>query len=152
VQKILTDLPFYVYFRLVFGWVETPEVLGPNLVHLHRGSVGTSPTGRDREDNVMLEMDYPHPDSTWPDTQSLIKSELQHLTDIQHRLGHGWTLQRRRSELSGTEIGVRHVHHSCLAPARPHVRAVAFGRAGTARLSAVTARATTITLAGMTDR
>ena len=31
------------------------------------------------EDKVMLETDYPHKDSTWPDTQELIRSELEHL-------------------------------------------------------------------------
>jgi predicted TIM-barrel fold metal-dependent hydrolase len=32
------------------------------------------------EDNVMVEADYPHPDSVWPDTQELIRGELSHLT------------------------------------------------------------------------
>ena len=32
------------------------------------------------EDKVMVEVDYPHVDSTWPDTQALLESELQHLT------------------------------------------------------------------------
>jgi predicted TIM-barrel fold metal-dependent hydrolase len=31
------------------------------------------------EDKVMIESDYPHADSTWPDTQSLIADELGHL-------------------------------------------------------------------------
>jgi predicted TIM-barrel fold metal-dependent hydrolase len=31
------------------------------------------------EDHVMLESDYPHQDSSWPETQSLIRDELQHL-------------------------------------------------------------------------
>lgn len=30
-------------------------------------------------DKVMLESDYPHADSSWPDTQELIRSELEHL-------------------------------------------------------------------------
>jgi predicted TIM-barrel fold metal-dependent hydrolase len=29
---------------------------------------------------VMLESDYPHADSSWPDTQSLIRGELEHLS------------------------------------------------------------------------
>jgi len=31
------------------------------------------------EDNVMVEADYPHPDSVWPDTQELIRGELNQL-------------------------------------------------------------------------
>src|SRR5262249_46180000 len=31
------------------------------------------------EHKVMVESDYPHGDSTWPDTQPLIASELRHL-------------------------------------------------------------------------
>jgi predicted TIM-barrel fold metal-dependent hydrolase len=29
------------------------------------------------EDKIMLEVDYPHQDSSWPDTQSLVRSELE---------------------------------------------------------------------------
>jgi predicted TIM-barrel fold metal-dependent hydrolase len=32
------------------------------------------------EDRVMLEVDYPHTDSTWPDSQALFESELHHLS------------------------------------------------------------------------
>ena len=31
------------------------------------------------EDHVMVEMDYPHPDSVWPETQQLLRSETAHL-------------------------------------------------------------------------
>jgi predicted TIM-barrel fold metal-dependent hydrolase len=31
------------------------------------------------EDSVMVETDYPHFDSTWPDSQKMIRSELEHL-------------------------------------------------------------------------
>ncbi len=31
-------------------------------------------------DRVMLEVDYPHTDSTWPDSQALFKSEMAHLS------------------------------------------------------------------------
>lgn len=31
------------------------------------------------EDSVMVETDYPHFDSTWPDSQKMIRTELQHL-------------------------------------------------------------------------
>lgn len=31
------------------------------------------------EDNVMVETDYPHYDSTWPDSQAMIRGEMQHL-------------------------------------------------------------------------
>jgi predicted TIM-barrel fold metal-dependent hydrolase len=30
---------------------------------------------------IMAESDYPHKDSSWPDTQELIRSQLQHLDD-----------------------------------------------------------------------
>ena len=32
-------------------------------------------------DHVMLEVDYPHADSTWPDTQDLVHERLRHLPD-----------------------------------------------------------------------
>jgi predicted TIM-barrel fold metal-dependent hydrolase len=32
------------------------------------------------EDRVFLEVDYPHADCTWPDTQALVRSELEHLS------------------------------------------------------------------------
>ncbi|MGE0304360.1 MAG: amidohydrolase family protein [Acidimicrobiia bacterium] len=32
------------------------------------------------EDKVMLESDYPHADSSWPDTQALARRDLQHLS------------------------------------------------------------------------
>jgi predicted TIM-barrel fold metal-dependent hydrolase len=32
------------------------------------------------EDSVMVETDYPHFDSTWPDSQKMIRGELQHLS------------------------------------------------------------------------
>lgn len=32
------------------------------------------------EDHVMLEVDFPHTDSTWPDSQELFRSELEHLS------------------------------------------------------------------------
>jgi predicted TIM-barrel fold metal-dependent hydrolase len=31
------------------------------------------------EDKIMLETDYPHQDSTWPDTQALVRTQLGHL-------------------------------------------------------------------------
>jgi predicted TIM-barrel fold metal-dependent hydrolase len=31
------------------------------------------------EDRVMAEIDYPHGDTTWPDSQALIRSEMEHL-------------------------------------------------------------------------
>jgi predicted TIM-barrel fold metal-dependent hydrolase len=33
------------------------------------------------EDSVMVETDYPHFDSTWPDSQQMIRNELEHLPD-----------------------------------------------------------------------
>ena len=32
-------------------------------------------------DHVMVEVDYPHADSTWPDTQELLGQRLAHLPD-----------------------------------------------------------------------
>ncbi|HEY9418422.1 MAG TPA: amidohydrolase family protein [Pseudonocardia sp.] len=42
------------------------------------------------EDNVMVESDYPHPDSSWPETQQLLERDLGHL-DIStiHKLCFG---------------------------------------------------------------
>jgi len=31
------------------------------------------------EDNIMVEVDYPHQDSSWPDTQELLRTEVHHL-------------------------------------------------------------------------
>jgi len=42
------------------------------------------------EDNVMLECDYPHSDSTWPDTVSMASKWLDHLPqDVQHKITVG---------------------------------------------------------------
>jgi predicted TIM-barrel fold metal-dependent hydrolase len=42
------------------------------------------------EDNVMLECDYPHSDSTWPDTIDLANKWLGHLPeDVQHKITVG---------------------------------------------------------------
>ncbi len=42
------------------------------------------------EDNVMLECDYPHSDSTWPDTVRLASKWLGHLSDeVQHKITVG---------------------------------------------------------------
>jgi predicted TIM-barrel fold metal-dependent hydrolase len=42
------------------------------------------------EDNVMLECDYPHSDSTWPDTIALANKWLGDLpTDVQHKITVG---------------------------------------------------------------
>jgi predicted TIM-barrel fold metal-dependent hydrolase len=34
-------------------------------------------------DRVMVETDYPHQDSTWPNTQSMLRRQLSHLPDQQ---------------------------------------------------------------------
>lgn len=40
-------------------------------------------------DHVLLEVDYPHADSTWPDTQDLVRSRLGHLApDVIAKLTH----------------------------------------------------------------
>ena len=42
------------------------------------------------EDNVMLECDYPHSDSTWPETANLASKWLGHLpADVQHKITIG---------------------------------------------------------------
>jgi predicted TIM-barrel fold metal-dependent hydrolase len=42
------------------------------------------------EDNVMLECDYPHSDSTWPDSINLARKWLSHLPDeVQHKIAIG---------------------------------------------------------------
>jgi hypothetical protein len=42
------------------------------------------------EDNVMLECDYPHSDSTWPDTVNLARKWLGHLPEpVQHKITVG---------------------------------------------------------------
>jgi predicted TIM-barrel fold metal-dependent hydrolase len=42
------------------------------------------------EDNVMLECDYPHSDSTWPESISLARKWLGHLPDeVQHKIAIG---------------------------------------------------------------
>ncbi len=42
------------------------------------------------EDNVMLECDYPHSDSTWPETVTLASKWLDHLSDdVQHKITVG---------------------------------------------------------------
>jgi predicted TIM-barrel fold metal-dependent hydrolase len=42
------------------------------------------------EDNVMLECDYPHSDSTWPDTVNLARKWLDHLPEeVQYKIAVG---------------------------------------------------------------
>jgi len=42
------------------------------------------------EDNVMLECDYPHSDSTWPETPRLASKWLGHLSEeVQHKITIG---------------------------------------------------------------
>jgi predicted TIM-barrel fold metal-dependent hydrolase len=41
------------------------------------------------EDNVMLEVDYPHPDSSWPNTHELLEPQLAGLSrDVIHKLAY----------------------------------------------------------------
>ncbi|MGH2683842.1 MAG: amidohydrolase family protein [Actinomycetota bacterium] len=45
--------------------------------------------GRFGPDHVMLEVDYPHADSTWPDTQQLVQQRIGHLQpDVVAKLTH----------------------------------------------------------------
>jgi hypothetical protein len=41
-------------------------------------SLFQSPAGVDLN-HVMVEVDYPHADTTWPDAQDMVRRELQHL-------------------------------------------------------------------------
>jgi Amidohydrolase len=36
-------------------------------------------------DHIMLEVDYPHPDSTWPDTQPLLRERFAGIPDEEIR-------------------------------------------------------------------
>jgi hypothetical protein len=36
-------------------------------------------------DNIMVESDYPHADSTWPDTQAVVGASMGHLPDDELR-------------------------------------------------------------------
>ena len=41
-------------------------------------------------DKIMLESDYPHADSTWPDTQAVFRSEMEHLpADVVRQISYG---------------------------------------------------------------
>jgi predicted TIM-barrel fold metal-dependent hydrolase len=62
--------PSQLYFERVFGCVFNDAT---GLRHLDE--VG--------EDNVTFEVDYPHGDSTWPDTKRLAEEQLAHLTPEQ---------------------------------------------------------------------
>jgi predicted TIM-barrel fold metal-dependent hydrolase len=42
------------------------------------------------EDNIMIETDYPHSDSTWPGSQKLAKQRLGHLpAETQYKILRG---------------------------------------------------------------
>jgi predicted TIM-barrel fold metal-dependent hydrolase len=65
-------------------------------------------------DNIMVEADFPHTDSSWPDTQALIRSQTEHLTAEQVRqacFGNAARLYRHRlptqAELAASVIGGR---------------------------------------------
>ena len=52
------------------------------------------------EDRVMMEVDYPHSDSTWPDTQEVIKYQIGQLDpQVQRRLTSGNASDLYRQEL-----------------------------------------------------
>lgn len=51
---------------------------------------GIASLGEIGEDNVMCETDYPHSDSTWPDSISVVKSQIGHLPeDVQYKILRG---------------------------------------------------------------
>jgi predicted TIM-barrel fold metal-dependent hydrolase len=51
-------------------------------------------------DHIMVEVDYPHGDSTWPDTQAVIESAWGHLPDDElHKLTHANAARLYRWEL-----------------------------------------------------
>ena len=52
--------------------------------------VGLSHLDEVGEDNVTWEVDYPHSDSTWPNSRKIAEDQLQHLTDEQvHKVVRG---------------------------------------------------------------
>lgn len=52
------------------------------------------------EDRVMMEVDYPHSDSTWPDTQEVVKYQIGQLDpEVQRRLTSGNASDLYRHEL-----------------------------------------------------
>ena len=59
------------------------EVLAGNFWFCTLDDPGTldAVLGRFGPDHVMLEVDYPHADSTWPDTQELVRRRFAHLPD-----------------------------------------------------------------------
>jgi predicted TIM-barrel fold metal-dependent hydrolase len=68
------------------GWhddLRPSEVLARNFWFCTIDDPGTLDGVLDRfgPDHVMVEVDYPHADSTWPDTQPLLQERLGHLSD-----------------------------------------------------------------------
>ncbi len=62
------------------------EVLGRNFWFCTIDDPSVTPLiGRIGPDHVMVESDYPHADSTWPDTQAVVHSTFGHLPDGQRR-------------------------------------------------------------------
>jgi predicted TIM-barrel fold metal-dependent hydrolase len=58
------------------------------------------------EDRVMLEVDYPHSDSTWPDTQESIKGQISGLApEVQKRIASGTASEVYRHPL--VDLGSR---------------------------------------------
>ena len=67
------------------------EVLARNFWFCTLDDPGTLDGVLDRfgPDHVMIEVDYPHADSTWPDTQALVRQRLAHLPgDVVDKLTH----------------------------------------------------------------
>jgi predicted TIM-barrel fold metal-dependent hydrolase len=55
------------------------------------------------EDNVMIETDYPHSDSTWPNSLKLAKDRVAHLDPVvQHKIlrGNAEALFRFKPQMS----------------------------------------------------
>jgi predicted TIM-barrel fold metal-dependent hydrolase len=67
VRDIVPEPPSTYWFRQIFGCFFRDR---HGLESLHR--IG--------EDNVTFETDYPHTDSTWPDTQKIFAEQLQVLS------------------------------------------------------------------------
>jgi predicted TIM-barrel fold metal-dependent hydrolase len=56
------------------------------------------------EDRILLESDYPHQDSTWPDTQALIKRDLGHLDpSVVRKIAYGTATELYRHPAPPTE-------------------------------------------------
>jgi len=73
------------------GWAQTKQIPEPPSAYFHRNVYGCffkDQTGIDMRDRIGIdritfETDYPHSDSTWPDSQALLAKHRAGLTDAE---------------------------------------------------------------------